>query len=386
VSRKIVAVVGTRPNLVKIAPILRAIGQHEPGAGETRLMPVLVHTGQHYDDGLSGRFFADLRLPAPDHQLKAGSGSHAAQTADIMRRLEPVLVSERPDLVLVVGDVNSTLAAALTAAQLHLPIAHVEAGLRSFDRSMPEELNRIVTDVLSDILFTTEADADANLRREGRPAEAIHFVGNVMVDSLLWALPLSEPSTILDQLGLARGQDFALLTVHRPSNVDVRAALTEILSIAAELAAELPVIFPAHPRTRARIAEWDLSRYVRDRGRPAAGCPAHRTARLSGLRAPDAAGEGGADRLRRGSGRNHRARGAVPHIAAHTERPVTVTSGTAVIVDRKREAILTHARAAMARARNVQELAAAAVGRAHRRTHRTHPGRWKRVAADRRSG
>jgi len=354
VSRKIVAVVGTRPNLVKIAPILRAIGQHEPAAGETRLMPVLVHTGQHYDDGLSGRFFADLRLPAPDHQLGARSGSHAAQTAEIMRRLEPVLVSERPDLVLVVGDVNSTLAAALTAAQLHLPIAHVEAGLRSFDRTMPEELNRIVTDVLSDILFTTEADADANLRREGRPAEAIHFVGNVMVDSLLWALPLSEPSTILDQLGLARGQDFALLTVHRPSNVDVRADLTEILSITAELAAELPVIFPAHPRTRARIAEWDLSHYVRDPGGPPRGVLL--TEPLGYLDFVHLMQRARVVLTDSGGVQDETTALGVPCLTLrpHTERPVTVTSGTAVIVDRERDAILTHARAAVGRARNVR--------------------------------
>jgi UDP-N-acetylglucosamine 2-epimerase (non-hydrolysing) len=354
VSRKIVAVVGTRPNLVKIAPILRAIEQHAPGPGETRLTPVLVHTGQHYDDGLSGRFFADLRLPAPHHQLGVGSGSHAAVTADIMRRLEPVLVSERPDLVLVVGDVNSTLAAALTAAQLHLPIAHVEAGLRSFDRSMPEELNRIVTDVLSDVLFTTEADADANLRREGRPAEAIHFVGNVMVDSLLWALPFSEASAILGQLGLARGQDFALLTVHRPNNVDVPAALTEILSIAAELSADLPVILPAHPRTRARIAEWGLSRYVRD----SAGSPGGvlLTEPLGYLDFVHLMQRAAVVLTDSGGVQDETTALGVPCLTLrpHTERPVTVTSGTAVIVDRQRELILTHARTAIGRARDVR--------------------------------
>jgi UDP-N-acetylglucosamine 2-epimerase (non-hydrolysing) len=257
-------VVGTRPNLVKIAPIVRALERNET-AGGSPIASVLVHTGQHYDGNLSAGLFADLRLREPDHHLGVGSGSHASMTAEVMRRLEPIIVAERPDVVLVVGDVNSTVASALTAAKLEMPVAHVEAGLRSFDRSMPEEINRVVTDALSDFLFTSEESANENLRREGRPPERIHFVGNVMIDSLLWALPLAESSTVLDRLGIRRGEEFALLTLHRPGNVDTAAMLGPILKAVAELARELPVIFPAHPRTRARIDDFGLADLVKGR-------------------------------------------------------------------------------------------------------------------------
>ena len=233
---------------------------------------------------------------------------------------------------------------------------------------------------LADILFTTEADADANLRREGRPAEAIHFVGNVMVDSLLWALPFSEPSTILDQLGLARAQDFALLTVHRPSNVDVPAALTEILSIVAELADDLPVILPAHPRTRARIAEWGLSRYVRDPGGSVTPRGVLLTEPLGYLDFVHLMQRARVVVTDSGGVQDETTALGVPCLTLrpHTERPVTVTSGTAVLVDRQRD---DHPRARASRHGSPAqraEVAAAAVGRAHRRTHRTHPGRCKR--------
>src|SRR5215470_970062 len=185
-SLRILCIVGARPNLPKIAPLIRQMRRHP------EIDPILVHTGQHYDDALSDVFFRQMRIPAPDINLEVGSGSHATQTAEILKRIEPVLIERKPDVVLVVGDVNSTVAVSLAAAKLGIPIAHVEAGLRSFDRSMPEEINRIVT----------EADAIENLLREGRPREAIHFVGNVMIDSLRHFLPLAERSTIGDELGL----------------------------------------------------------------------------------------------------------------------------------------------------------------------------------------
>jgi len=347
-ARTLVAVVGTRPNLVKMAPILRAL-ERLRAAGGTDLRPVLVHTGQHYDEALSANFFADLRLPSPDHLLGVGSGSHAALTAEIMRRLEPVLVAERPAMVLVVGDVNSTLAAALTAAKLEVPVAHVEAGLRSFDRSMPEEVNRVVTDALSDLLFTSEAAADDNLRREGFAAERVHFVGNVMIDSLLWALPMAESSTVSPRLGLARGQPFALLTVHRAGNVDADVPFTAILGAAAELARELPVILPAHPRTRARIAALGLADLMRGPGDAAPGRIllteplgyldfVHLLARAC-LVLTDSGGL-----------QDETTALGVPCLTLrdNTERSVTVSAGTSVLVGRDRDRILAHARAALA--------------------------------------
>lgn len=258
---KIISVVGARPNFVKIAPILRAIhAVNERRSADNRIASVLVHTEQHYDDAMSARFFTDLAIPTPDHTLGVGSGSHAVQTGEIMKRFEPVLAAERPDVVLVVGDVNSTAACALTAAKLCIPVAHVEAGLRSFDRAMPEEINRLVTDALSDILFTTEAAADENLRREGHPDDHIFFVGNVMVDSLHWCRALARSSTILDRLRLT-DRGYAVVTLHRPSNVDTPAALERVLRALAVLSRDTPVVFPAHPRTRTRISDFNLDAY-----------------------------------------------------------------------------------------------------------------------------
>jgi UDP-N-acetylglucosamine 2-epimerase (non-hydrolysing) len=258
--RKILSVVGTRPNFVKIAPILRALDEREDPSGDS-LASVLVHTGQHYDGNLSTDLLADLHIRAPDHSLGVGSGSHASMTADVMRALEPILLAENPDVVLVVGDVNSTVAGALTAAKLGIRVAHVEAGLRSFDRRMPEEVNRVVTDALSEFLFTSEDAANANLMREGHPADRVHFVGNVMIDSLLASLPRAAGSTVRDRLGLD-GTDYAILTVHRPSNVENWEALAAILGAAADLSREIPIVFPAHPRTRARIAAFGLSAFT----------------------------------------------------------------------------------------------------------------------------
>jgi UDP-N-acetylglucosamine 2-epimerase (non-hydrolysing) len=253
---KILAVAGARPNFAKIAPILRAVQRARAEGADIECR--LTDTGQHYHDALSAWFFRDLQIPQPERTLQVGSGSHATQTAEIMRRFEPVLVDEGPDIVLVVGDVNSTLACALVAAKLGVRVAHVEAGLRSFDRSMPEEINRVLTDALSDLLFTTEESANRNLRSEGIAEAKIFFVGNVMVDSLRWCEPLIARSSIMQRLGPScdSGRGHALATLHRPANVDHRERLGAVLDALARIACELPVILPAHPRTRARIEEF----------------------------------------------------------------------------------------------------------------------------------
>ncbi len=241
-------VVGARPNFVKAGPVFHAATAH-PG-----LHPRLVHTGQHYDARLSAEFFRELEMPEPDLFLGVGSGSHAVQTAEVMRRLEPILIEQRPGCVVVFGDVNSTLAAALTAVKLHLPVAHVEAGLRSFDDSMPEEINRRVTDTVSDLLFTTEASGERNLRREGVAEDRIVFVGNTMVDSLLRhrAAAGGHRAATLRRLGVTEA-DYAILTLHRPSNVDEPRVLGGILEAVGQLSRRLPVIFPVHPRTRGAL-------------------------------------------------------------------------------------------------------------------------------------
>jgi len=243
----ILNVVGARPNFVKISPLLREMRRH------AAIVPLLVHTGQHYDDAMSDRFFAQLEIPAPDYNLGVGSGSHAVQTAEVMRRLEPLLIEARPDLVLVVGDVNSTVAAAITAVKLGIPVAHVEAGLRSFDRSMPEEINRVLTDAISDLLFVTEETARENLLREGVAGDTIHFAGNVMADALLASRPRWQASRIVEQTGLVPGR-YAVLTLHRPANVDDPAVLDEVLAALQELGRHLPVVFPVHPRVRPRLS------------------------------------------------------------------------------------------------------------------------------------
>ncbi len=253
---KILNVVGARPNLMKIAPLVEAM----------RCCPdtvqVLLHTGQHYDDNMSQVFFDDLGIPRPDVYLGVGSASHAEQTARVMVGFEKVLLEDRPDVVVVVGDVNSTLACAVTAAKLWVPVAHVEAGLRSFDRRMPEEINRVVTDALSDYLFTTSRDADENLLREGISRERIHFVGNVMIDTLLRhrerARNLGTPARFDLRAGC-----YALLTLHRPSNVDDAAVLAGILEALTHIQRELPILFPIHPRTSRRIEEFGYTARVR---------------------------------------------------------------------------------------------------------------------------
>jgi UDP-N-acetylglucosamine 2-epimerase (non-hydrolysing) len=256
---KILNVVGARPNLPKIAPLMREMQRHP------EIEPILVHTGQHYDEELSDIFFHQMGIPTPHVNLEVGSGSHAAQTAEILMRIEPVLVEQRPDLVLVVGDVNSTIAASLAAVKLGIRVAHVEAGLRSFDRSMPEEINCILTDALAEYLFVTEEDAIENLLREGRPREAIHFVGNVMIDSLQHFLLLAQQSAIGDELSLKDGvtwRRFAVLTLHRPSNVDSAEKLSHLLGAIDSVAKKVPVIFPAHPRTQQRLTQEGVTHHA----------------------------------------------------------------------------------------------------------------------------
>ncbi len=249
--QKIVHVVGARPNFMKIAPVMDAIGR--AGFAEQKL----VHTGQHYDLSMSDVFFADLGMLRPDLHLGVGSGSHAEQTAKVMVGFEKICLEERPDMVVVAGDVNSTMASAIVCAKLRVPCAHVEAGLRSFDLDMPEEVNRIVTDRLCEILFTPSADGDENLRREGTAEDRIFLVGNVMIDTLLRHLPRAKATGAAARLGIEPGS-YAVLTLHRPSNVDDPRALAGLIGALNEIQQSLPVIFPVHPRTRKRLAEFGL--------------------------------------------------------------------------------------------------------------------------------
>src|SRR5438105_1345614 len=243
----ILHVVGARPNLMKVAPVLSALKQY------AKIKQTLVHTGQHYDTNMSDVFFQQLEIPAPDVNLGVGSGSHARQTAEIMSRFEPVVLERRPDLVLVYGDVNSTIAAALVCSKLLIRVGHVEAGLRSFDRTMPEEINRLLTDRLADFLFTPSVDGDQNLEREGIPANKIHRVGNVMIDSLVRLLPVA-----LGKQSNGLPDRYVLVTLHRPANVDDDHTLKGILQSLLEVNSQLKVVFPVHPRTRQRITEFGI--------------------------------------------------------------------------------------------------------------------------------
>ena len=257
---KLICIVGARPNFMKAAPIIH---QLKKNGSSMNIKAKLVHTGQHYDKVMSQVFFKDLRLSQPDIYLGVGSDSQAGQTARVMIKLEPVLLKEKPDLVMVVGDVNSTLAGALTAAKLNIPIAHIEAGLRSFDRTMPEEINRIVTDRLSDFLFTTCQDANLNLSREGISKNKIYFTGNVMIDTLLSLKSKVKSLKTWDKLGL-RQNNYALLTLHRPENVDNQKALKRILAALQEIQKYIKIIFPLHPRTEKNIKKFGLNRKIKN--------------------------------------------------------------------------------------------------------------------------
>lgn len=310
---KILVICGARPNFMKIAPIMWEIRRR--GGIDS----YLVHTGQHYDAKMSDLFFEQLRIPRPDVDLGVGSGSHAVQTAEVMKRVEPVIIEQKPDVLLVVGDVNSTIASALVAVKLGVPVAHVEAGLRSFDRTMPEEINRILTDSISRWLFVSERSGLENLKGEGVGPDRVFFVGNVMIDTLLATRSHFERSTILADMGLTPGR-FAVLTLHRPSNVDDPGVLSGILAALQGLTREIPVVFPVHPRTRKALN----------------GCPA---AADSNLRLVDPLGYlefmklvGNARMVLTDSGgiQEETTVLGVPCITlrSNTERPATVTEGT----------------------------------------------------------
>lgn len=257
---KIICVVGARPNFMKSAPLMKKLLIHK-----NDIETLLIHTGQHYDNNLSQLFFDDLKMPAPDVYLGVGSGSHGEQTANIMLKLEKVFLKEKPHLVVVFGDVNSTMAAAIVAAKMCIKVAHVESGLRSFDRTMPEELNRIVTDHLSDFLFVTEKSGMENLSHEGISPEKVFFTGNIMIDSLINNLEIARRSDLLEKLSLSP-ENYVALTLHRPSNVDNKDVLQKLLAIIKEVADRLPVVFPCHPRTQANLAEFGLSGTINTKG------------------------------------------------------------------------------------------------------------------------
>jgi len=249
---KVLCVCGARPNFMKIAPIMHVLGRT---AG---VRPLLVHTGQHYDEKMSDLFFRQLDIPEPDINLEVGSASHAAQTAEVMKRFEPICLEHKPDWVIVVGDVNSTIACALVASKLGIKVAHVEAGLRSFDRSMPEEVNRVLTDAISDMLFVTEPSGVENLQREGIAGPKVHLVGNVMIDTLLRSRESAEKSDILARLSVQKG-GYAAVTLHRPSNVDDPGAFGRILTALETIGRDMPVVFPVHPRSRKNMSQMGLN-------------------------------------------------------------------------------------------------------------------------------
>ncbi len=271
-ARKWILVAAARPNFMKIAPLIRAVDAYNNENG-VNIHPFLVHTGQHYDVNMSDSFFKDLNLPEPDVHLGVGSGNHGEQTGKVLIEFEKVLLDQKPELVIVVVDVNSTLAGSLAAVKLHIPVAHVEAGLRSFDRSMPEEINRILTDAISDYLFTPSPDGDENLLKEGIPSQKIFLVGDIMVDSLLFNLEIAKKTDILERLGLQQKSstdhcqpttDYCLLTLHRPSNVDNKESLSRILGALAKVSSRIPILFPAHPRTRKQIEAFGFQQHFID--------------------------------------------------------------------------------------------------------------------------
>ena len=342
---KIVSVVGARPNFMKIAPVSEELRAKN-------ISHVLIHTGQHYDYTMFKLFFEDLALPKPDIDLGIGSGTHAKQTGDIMMRLEPVLRRENPSLVLVVGDVNSTMAAAITAAKLGIPVAHVEAGLRSFDRTMPEEINRIVTDSISNYHFTTEDSANENLRREGF-SESIFFVGNTMIDTLLKHVARAGQSTILQRLGM-NGHEYGIVTLHRPSNVDRRENIQTILEALNVIAEDLPLIFPMHPRTRERIRDFSLNHLVNNLPSPPFG-KGEKWGFGKAVFIIEPLGYLDFLKLMKDAKIVFTDSGGIQEettvlgipcitLRENTERPVTVTSGTNVIVGADKEKIINEAR------------------------------------------
>jgi len=337
VPGRILCVVGARPNFMKMAPLMRAFRQ-----ADQRERPLLVHTGQHYDVALSGKLFADLELPAPDINLEVGSASHAVQTAEVMRRFEPVIEDSQPVCVVVVGDVNSTLACALVAVKRHVPVVHVEAGLRSFDRSMPEEVNRVLTDQISELLFTTERSAHANLAREGIDMSRVHFVGNVMIDSLLLhrerAPAVEEVMRQVDgsEHVLLGGAGYGVVTMHRPSNVDAPNTLREVLVILRDVSMQLPLVWPLHPRTRANIDRFGLAGLL-DTRRIVVLPPQGYLEMIALLSSAALA------LTDSGGVQEETTALSVPCLTVRdtTERPITVEQGTNLVVGRNRDLVLS---------------------------------------------
>lgn len=332
--KTIVHVVGARPNYMKVAPLIDAL-KDAPG-----IRQILVNTGQHYDDAMSKAFLRELGLPKPDRDLEVGSASHAVQTAKVMIGFEQVCLQDRPDLVLVVGDVNSTMAASLVAAKLMIPIAHLEAGLRSFDPAMPEEINRIVTDRLADLLLTPSADGDENLLKEGVPASKIHLVGNIMIDTLMRHLPMATLDRIRDRVPVERGS-YGVMTLHRPSNVDDPAVLGRILDAIAEISKQMPIVFPVHPRTRERLKSGALADRLKNviLTEPLGYIDFLSLTSNAKLIMSDS---GGLQEESTALG--------IPHLTMreNTERPVTITHGTNRMVGTQTAAILAGYREAMA--------------------------------------
>ena len=331
----VICVVGARPNFMKMAPILRAFAANTPA-----IPTLLVHTGQHYDKDMNDKLFEDLRLPRPDINLEVGSGSHAVQTAEVMRRFEPVIDLHQPSCVLVVGDVNSTLACTLVGVKKGVPVVHVEAGLRSYDRKMPEEINRVLTDQVADLLYTTERSAEANLLREGVDAERVRFVGNVMIDSLLHNREFARPparaiaAAGFDPAVIASAAGYGVVTLHRPSNVDHRDTLAPLLEVLSEIARQLPLVFAMHPRTRTNIERFGLQGLLDDSRLIL--LPPQGYLEMLGLMA-------GARIVLTDSGGLQEETTAlgVPCLTLreNTERPITVEQGTNTMVGRDIEAI-----------------------------------------------
>jgi UDP-N-acetylglucosamine 2-epimerase (non-hydrolysing) len=338
----VICIVGARPNYMKMAPIIRAFKTHEPP-----IPCLLVHTGQHYDAAMNDRLFADLDLPRPDINLEVGSASHAVQTAEIMKRFEPVIDEHGARAVLVVGDVNSTIACALVAAKRNIPVVHVEAGLRSYDRNMPEEINRILTDQISDVLYTTERSAEGNLAREGIGAERVAFVGNVMIDSLLTNLPKAVPAgELLERAGLdapAIANGYGVVTLHRPSNVDTPENLGPIFKALAHVARRLPLVFALHPRTRNNLERFGMLNTLDEPGFIV--LPPQGYLEMLGLMS-------GAVMVLTDSGgmQEETTSLGVPCITIrhNTERPITVEQGTNTLVGTDAQAIIRAAEEVLA--------------------------------------
>jgi UDP-N-acetylglucosamine 2-epimerase (non-hydrolysing) len=351
---RLLFVAGARPNFVKVAPLLAAARPREGTSGsDARAEARLVHTGQHYDEAMSRLFFDELQIPRPDVDLEVGSGSHGVQTGLVLQRLEPVVMEWRPDAVVVVGDVNSTVAGAMVAAKLNVPVAHVEAGLRSFDRTMPEEINRVLTDQISQWLFVTEPSGVENLRREGRPEASIRLVGNVMIDALRRFLPVAQRTATLRELGLDRSageaRPFVLVTLHRPSNVDAAERLEPLLAALAEIAREVAVVFPVHPRTSERLRRFGLDRYF-SASWDARGCGMRMLPPLGYLEFLHLESRAAVVVTDSGGVQEETTAMGVPcfTLRQSTERPITIDQGTNVLVGSDVAALLRGARETLA--------------------------------------